>query len=129
MQPLVVFLILVPNSFLLLVVRPGAPFVASLLLVVRPGAPSSFLLLIAFGCNSLSALVQAIVRLQVLLDAQLGVKRQVLKSQQFLVATWGTLAVESGHPGEIAAPYPAAQEFPKLVQDPKAWPDGGSMWN
>ena len=26
---------------MLLVVRPGAPFVASLLLVVRPGAPSS----------------------------------------------------------------------------------------
>ena len=36
----------VPSSFLLLVVRPGAPsepLVASLLLVVRPGAPSSVL--------------------------------------------------------------------------------------
>ena len=27
-------------AFLLLVVRPGAPFIASLLLVARPGAPS-----------------------------------------------------------------------------------------
>ena len=31
------------SSFLFLVVRPGAPFVASLLLVAMPGAPSSFL--------------------------------------------------------------------------------------
>ena len=53
--------ILVSNSFLFLVVRPGAPFVAFersvrskalcsvrsfLFLVVRPGAPSSFLLLL-----------------------------------------------------------------------------------
>ena len=36
----------ISSSFLLLVVRPGAPFVASLLLVAMPGAPSSFLFLV-----------------------------------------------------------------------------------
>ena len=35
-----------PSSFFLLVVRPGAPLVASLLLVAMPFAPSSFFLLV-----------------------------------------------------------------------------------
>ena len=39
--------ILLLVAFLFLVVRPGAPFVASLLLVAMPGGPSSFLLLVA----------------------------------------------------------------------------------
>ena len=32
-----------PSSFLFLVVRPGAPFVASLLLVAMPGAVNSYI--------------------------------------------------------------------------------------
>ena len=36
----------VPSSFLFLVVRLGAPFVASLLLVAMPFVPSSFLFLV-----------------------------------------------------------------------------------
>ena len=39
---------LVTSSYLLLVVRPGAPFVASLLLVAMPGARSSFLFITIF---------------------------------------------------------------------------------
>ena len=36
--------LLVTSGYLLLVVRPGAPFIAFLLLVAMPGAPSSFLI-------------------------------------------------------------------------------------
>ena len=45
--PFVASLLLVAMLFLLLVVQPTAPFVASLLLVAMPFAPSGFLLLAA----------------------------------------------------------------------------------